>query len=47
MTTILNLTRLLTVIAVLVVSSAAANIYQYYRRPIELWLTVLRAGPFD
>jgi len=32
-TTILNLTRLLMVMAVLVVASAAANIYQYYRRP--------------
>jgi len=32
-TTILNLTRLLMVIAVLIVASAVANIYQYYRRP--------------
>ena len=32
-TTILNLTRLVMVVAVLVVASAVANIYQYYRRP--------------
>lgn len=32
-TTILNLTRLGMVMAVLMVASAAANIYQYYRRP--------------
>ena len=32
-TTILNLTRLVMVMAVLVVASAVANIYQYYRRP--------------
>ena len=32
-TTILNLARLLIVIAVLVVASAVVNIYQYYRRP--------------
>jgi hypothetical protein len=32
-TTILNLTRLLMVMSVLVVASAVANIYQYYRRP--------------
>src|SRR5437879_3412980 len=31
-TTILNLTRLLMVMAVLVVASAVANFYQYYRR---------------
>jgi hypothetical protein len=31
--TILNLTRLVMVMAVLIVASAAANIYQYYRRP--------------
>src|SRR5260370_41113459 len=32
-TTILNLTRLVMVMAVLIVASAVANIYQYYRRP--------------
>jgi hypothetical protein len=32
-TTILNLTRLVTVMAVIVVASAVVNIYQYYRRP--------------
>ena len=32
-TTILNLTRLVMVMAVLVVASAVVNIYQYYRRP--------------
>jgi hypothetical protein len=32
-TTILNLTRLVIVMAVLIVASAVANIYQYYRRP--------------
>jgi hypothetical protein len=32
-TTILNLTRLLIVMAVVIVASGAANIYQYYRRP--------------
>jgi hypothetical protein len=32
-TTVLNLTRLLMVMAVLLVASAVANIYQYYRRP--------------
>lgn len=32
-TTILNLTRLVMVVAVLVVVSAVVNIYQYYRRP--------------
>ncbi len=32
-TTILNLTRLVMVMAVLIVASSAGNIYQYYRRP--------------
>ncbi len=32
-TTILNLTRLVMVMAVLIVASAGVNIYQYYRRP--------------
>ena len=32
-TTILNLTRLVMVMAVLIVASAVASIYQYYRRP--------------
>ena len=32
-TTILNLTRLVIVMAVLIVASAVTNIYQYYRRP--------------